>query len=54
MTAQRAFSKKCASIKDCLFNAGGYWFAVFRDMSPDVKNVGFGKRRENIGGHRLG
>jgi hypothetical protein len=54
MTAQGAFGDKRASVIDCLFNAVGYRFAVFRNLSPDIENIGFRKRRENIGGHRLG
>ncbi len=54
MTTQGTFGEKCASIVDCLFKAVGYWFAVFRDISPDVKNVSFGERRKNIPAHRLG
>ena len=53
MAAHGSFGKKDPSIEDSLFYAIGSVLAVVRDVSPDVEDIGFGARRENITAHRL-
>src|SRR5580698_9194863 len=53
MATQGRLGDKRASGIDRLFNAVGGVFVIIGDIRPDVENIGFGKRRESITGHRL-
>ncbi len=50
---QGSFRNQRASFVNGLFHAVGGWFAVFRDITPNSKNVRFSKGRESVGCHRL-
>ena len=53
MAARGGLGNQRASVINRLFYAVGGVFAVIGNVTPDVKNVGFGKRRESINAHRL-
>jgi len=53
MAAHGRFGNKRASVVNRLFYAVGGVFAVIGNVTPDVKNIRFGKRRESINAHRL-
>ena len=53
MAAHGRLGNRRASVVNRLFYAPGGVFAVIGNVTPDVKNIRFGKRRESINAHRL-
>jgi len=53
MAAHGRFGNKHASVVNRLFYAVGGVFAVTGNVTPEVKNIRFGKRRESTNAHRL-
>jgi hypothetical protein len=53
MAAHGSPGNKGARVIDCSFYAVGGVFAVIGNVTPDIKDIGFGKRRESISAHRL-
>ena len=53
MAAHGGLGNQRASIVNRLFYAVGGIFTVIGNVTPDVKNICFGKRRESINAHRL-
>ena len=53
VAARRSLGNQRARVKNRLFYAVGGTFAVVGNVTSDVKNIGFGKRRESKNAHRL-
>jgi hypothetical protein len=53
MAAQRGLDNQRASVKDRSFYTVRGGLVVLGNIRPDVEDIGFGKRRENIRVHCL-